>query len=241
MELAPFFWTATAHSIRATEFFMKSLHFRFGLAAATAVATLACGVVTAQTPTSGDRANPTPAAGGPTSSTESNPNGRSAAAGGSMAQGQVSREATQAFVTQAAQANRAEIEEARYVVDHTKSQTVKDFAEKMVSDHTTALDQLKQIASTDGYTMPNGIDSKDQASLDSLKQKQGARMNMAYSNDQEKDHREVISKFEEAAQNRQIAPAVRDYARISLPLLKEHLRMAQQLVASESNGHRKTG
>jgi putative membrane protein len=158
-----------------------------------------------------------------------------------MAQGQVSREATQAFVMQAAQANRAAIEEATYAMDHTTSQAVKDFAEKMVSDHTTTLDQLKQIASTDGYTMPNGVDLKDQASLDSLKQKQGARMNMAYSSDQEKDHREVISKFEEAAQNRQIAPAVRDYARISLPLLKEHLRMAQQLVASESNGRRKTG
>jgi len=229
---------------------MKSLHFRLGLAAATAMATLACGFVTAQTPTNGKRANPTPAAGGPTSSTESNPSGRSAASGGavyqangqsSMALGQVNREATQTFVMQAAQANRAEIEEGKYVMDHTSNQTVKDFAEKMVSDHTTALDQLKQIASSDGYTMPNGVDSKDQAALDSLKQKQGARMNMAYSSDQEKDHREVISKFEAAAQNRQIAPAVRDYARISLPLLKEHLRMAQQLVASESSGHRKTG
>jgi putative membrane protein len=250
MELAPFSQIASAHSIRATEFSMKSLHFRLGLAAATAVAMLACGFVTAQTPTDGDRANPTPAAGGPTSSTESNPGGRSAASGGavyppngpsSMAQSQVNREATQAFVTQAAQASRAEIEEAKYVMDHTTSQTVKNFAEKMASDHTTALDQLKQIASTDGYTIPNGVDSKNQASLDSLKQKQGARMNLAYSSDQEKDHREVISKFEEAAQNRQIAPAVRDYARILLPLLKEHLRMAQQLVASESNDHRKTG
>jgi putative membrane protein len=229
---------------------MRSLHFSFGLAAATAVAMLACGAVTAQTPTNGDRANPTPATGGPTSSTESNPKGRSAASGGStnqtngpssMTLGQVNREATQAFVMQAAQANRAEVEEARYVLDHTDSQSVKDFAEKMVSDHTTALDQLKQIASTDGYTIPNGVDAKDQASLDRLKQKQGARMNMTYSSGQEKDHREVILTFEEAAQNRQLAPAVRDYARISLPLLKEHLRMAQQLVASESNGHRKTG
>lgn len=204
---------------------MKSLRFSFGLAAAGAIMALACSAVTAQPPTNGDRVPPTPATG----------------AQGNIPQDPVSRDATQVFVTHAAQANRGEVEEAKYVMDHTKSQTVKDFAEKMVSDHTTALDQLKQIASTDGYTMPDGVDSKDQASLDRLKREQGARMNMAYSSDQEKDHREVISTFEEAAQNRQIAPAVRDYARISLPLLKEHLRMAQQLVASESNGHRKTG
>jgi putative membrane protein len=204
---------------------MKSLHFSFGLAAAGAVMALACSAVTAQTPTNGDRVPPQPATGGQSSITPE----------------PVNRDATQAFVTRAAQANRAEVEEAKYVMDHTKSQTVQDFAERMVSDHTTALDELKQIASTDGYAIPNGIDSKDQASLERLKQEQGARMNLAYSSDQEKDHREVISKFEEAAQNRQIAPAVRDYARIALPLLKEHLRMAQQLLASESGGNRKTG
>ena len=205
---------------------MKSLHFSIDLAAASALMVLACGAASAQPPTNGARVSPTSTTGG----------ARSAAAAG-----QVDRDATQAFVKQAGQANRAEIEEAKYVMDHTQSQSVKDFAQKMISDHTMALDQLKQIASTGGYEVPNNVDAKDKASMEKLKLKTGARMNMAYSSDQEKDHRAVISKFEEAAQNHQIAPAVREYARTTLPTLKEHLRMAQQLVASESQGNRKTG
>jgi putative membrane protein len=213
---------------------MKTSHLICSLAAAGAMVALSCGTASAQTPTNADTVHSSAASGGAAAD-------RTASPGGAMAQGEVSRDATQAFVTQAAQANRAEVEEAKYIMDHTKSQAVKDFAQRMISDHTTALDQLKQIASTDGYRVPNGVDPKDKESMDSLKHDKGGRMNMAYSSDQEKDHRETISKFEQAAQNRAIAPVVRDYARTTLPVLKEHLRMAQQLVASESKGNHKAG
>ena len=212
---------------------MKSLYFGFGLAAATAVVALACGAASAQTPTNGDRVHPTPSTAGTAADRASGQD--------SMAQGQVDRAATQTFVKQAAQSNLAEVEEAKYVMDHTKSQAVKDFAQRMVSDHTMALDQLKQIASTDGYKVPDSVDAKDNMAMEKLKHEKSARMNMTYSSDQEKDHREVISKFEQASRNHQIAPAVREYARAALPTLKEHLHLAQQLVASESNGNRKTG
>lgn len=236
---------------------MKSPQFSFGLAAATALLALAFGAANAQTPTNGNPVHPSPATGGPTPAGEPSPNGgvgtaaRGTAAGGfaedqtpsqnGIAQGNISRDATQAFVTQAAQANRAEIEEGKYMMDHTKSSAVKQFAQRMIHDHTRALDQLKQVASTDGYTVPSSIDTQDKESMDSLEHDRGARANMAYSSDQEKDHRETIARFEQAAQNRQIAPAVRDYARMTLPVLKEHLRLAQQLVASESKGNHKTG
>lgn len=213
---------------------MKTLHLILGPSAAVAMVALACGAVSAQT-----SSTPGTAGAGATAAPSGYATGATAGEGASAQA--VSRNATQAFVTQAAQANRAEIEEGHYMMDHTKSQAVKDFAQKMISDHTRALDQLQQIASSDGYTMPRGIGPKDRASMDSLEHDHGARLNMAYSSDQEKDHREVISKFQQAAQNRAIAPALREYARSTLPVLQEHLRMARQLVASESRGNHKAG
>jgi len=209
---------------------MKSLHLIYGLAAAAATAALACGMAGAQTTTNGSAAQPAPAA--TTSAT-------TPARQSDMTSGQISRHATQTFVTEAGEANRGEIEEAKYVMDHTQSQAVKDFAQKMLNDHTKALDQLEQLASADGYKMPSSVGLKDKATLAKLKHEKTARIDTTYSSDQEKDHREVISKFEQAEQNPEIAPAMRKYARTSLPVLKDHLRMAQQLVASE--GTRKTG
>jgi len=148
---------------------------------------------------------------------------------------------TQAFINQAAYANRAEVAEARYVEAHSKNQATKDFAKKMIDDHSTSLQQLEQVASSGGLVMPNGIDKKDRSSMSKLKKEQGARLDMAYSSDQEKDHKEVIAKFEKAADDPAIAAAVRDYARQAIPTLKEHLRMAQQLVATESKGNHSAG
>jgi putative membrane protein len=148
---------------------------------------------------------------------------------------------TQVFVDEAAYAHRAEIAEARYMIEHTDSQAVKEFAQKMIDDHTRSLRQLEQVASSGGFAMPAGIDRKDQKSMRRLMRYEGARLNMAYSDEQEKDHRQVIGKFQDVAHDWHIAPAVRDYASNALPTLRAHLQMAHQLVATESKGNRPAG
>lgn len=154
---------------------------------------------------------------------------------------QVSHEATQAFVNQAAYANQSEIAEARYVLQHTHSSQVRQFARRMISDHTMLDRQLRRVAEQNGYSVPSGVDSKDRAMMTTLEHDRGSKLNAVYSMDQTKDHRQVIAQFEQAADDPRIAPAARQAAEMALPILRMHLQMANQLVASEAHGNRSAG
>lgn len=155
--------------------------------------------------------------------------------------GRLDRAATQSFITDAADANLAEIAEGRYALEHSRSPEVKQFAQKMIQDHTTANDQLTKIAMAHGYGVPVAPSRHDEAALQRLGQAHGKRFNAEYSTAQTSDHREVISMFRRAAQDPRIAPQVRQFAQQTLPVLQDHLRMANQLVATEGGGNRSAG
>lgn len=205
-------------------------------AAALGVAALGCGAVSAQTTAEPNPAQVTPGSG--VSPAVAEP---SAATPDSAGNGRVDRAATQRFINEAADADLAEIAEARYAVDHSQSPEVKEFAQKMIHDHTMANDQLTMIAMAHGYATPLAPSHRDEASLHRLEQAHGKRFNADYSRAQESDHREVISMFRRAAQDPGIAPQVRHFAQQTLPTLQDHLRMANQLVAAEAGGNRSAG
>ena len=54
----------------------------------------------------------------------------------------------QDFVTKAAQGNSAEVELGKIVAAKSKNPNVKQFAQMMVKDHTTALNELQELAQT---------------------------------------------------------------------------------------------
>jgi len=151
------------------------------------------------------------------------------------------RQASQRFVTQATYANRAEIQQARYVVNHTANAAVKNFAQRMIHDHTLSLDQLQAIASSGGLQIPAGVSTRDQKSFDELKGRNGAGLDEHYIDDQVMDHKQAVAQFKSAAKPSDLLPAVREYARKTVPTLQEHLHLAQQLVATESKGNHSAG
>ena len=111
----------------------------------------------------------------------------------------------------------------------------------MIHDHKTANDRLTRIAMAHGYAMPVAPSRRDDESLRVLGRAHGQRFNADYSQAQQSDHREVIGVFRRAAQDPRIAPQVRQFAQQSLPVLQDHLRMANQLVATEASGNRSAG
>ena len=72
-----------------------------------------------------------------------------------------------------ANANMTEIELSKVAQDKATSQRLKDFAAMMVTDHTKAGDQLKQLAATKNITLPANLDGKSQDKLDNLNKKSG--------------------------------------------------------------------
>ena len=144
-----------------------------------------------------------------------------------------------AFMDKAAQGGMAEIELGQLATQKGRSEQVKQFGQKMVDDHTKANDQLKQVASQEGVTLPTGLDAKDEATKDKLSKLSGTQFDKAYMKDMVNDHKEDVAEFQKEAQNGK-DPAVKNFAQQTLPVLQEHLQMAQQdeqaLNHGKSNG-----
>lgn len=130
------------------------------------------------------------------------------------------------FVRKAAEANYAEVQLGKLAQDKGTNPAVKDFGQRMVKDHSKANDDLKPIAGKDNLTMPDKMSAKDQALYDRLDRLSGPQFDREYMRAMIRDHQSDVSEFRhesEKAKN----PDVRSYASNTLPVLQEHLRMAE--------------
>ena len=130
------------------------------------------------------------------------------------------------FVMKAAQGGMAEVELGNLAVKQASSSKVKQFGQRMVDDHSKANDELKQVASTKGVTLPTTIGAKHQATVNRLSKMSGAEFDKAYMQDMVKDHQEDVAEFKRESTSGD-DPDVKAFAAKTLPTLQEHLKMAQ--------------
>lgn len=138
------------------------------------------------------------------------------------------------FVKEAALGGMSEVELGKLAVQKSSSEDVKQFAQKMVDDHTKANDQLKQIASKENIPVPDSLDSKHQSRIDKLSKLSGEDFDKAYAKDQLKDHQSDVRDFSAEAQGG-ADPNVKAFAASTLPTLQQHLELAKNLNKSEKN------
>ena len=136
------------------------------------------------------------------------------------------------FVTKAAQGGQAEVELGQLAVDKSQNEQVKEFGQRMVNDHSKANDQLKEIASQQGITLPTGLDAKDQALKDRLSKLSGAQFDRVYMQNMVQDHKADIAEFQKEAKSGK-DQAVKQFAQQTLPTLQSHLQEAQQVHQAE--------
>lgn len=132
------------------------------------------------------------------------------------------------FMKKAAEGGLAEVQLGQLAQQNGQSQAVKDFGQRMVTDHTKANDQLKQVASQKGVTLPTSPNAHDQAEYNKLQKMNGEAFDKAYSKMMVMDHKKDISEFKHEA-NSGSDPDVKNFASQTLPTLQEHLQMAEQM------------
>jgi len=132
------------------------------------------------------------------------------------------------FVTKAAQGGMAEVKLGQLAASKGSSQEVKDFGQKMVTDHGKANDQLKEIASKKGMTLPTDIDASAQATYDRLSKLDGAAFDKAYIADMVKDHKTDVAEFKRES-TRGMDSDLKSFASSTLPIIQGHLDMAQKM------------
>jgi putative membrane protein len=176
--------------------------------------------------------------GGPTTTQPSQPGSPGAGPGATSPIGQAGSEMPMApkwddkkFTKEAAIGGLTEVELGKLAQQKASSDAVKQFAQKMVDDHTKANEELKQVATKEGLEVPDAPDKKNQSRIDKLAKLSGPDFDKAYIKDQLKDHKQDIKKFEGESKNGTV-PGVKDFATKTLPTLEQHLQMVKGLEKS---------
>jgi putative membrane protein len=137
------------------------------------------------------------------------------------------------FVTRAAQDGMAEVTLGELAASQASSDEVKQFAQRMVDDHTIANNELKELASNKGITFPNETSAKHKALQDRLAKLSGADFDREYMSAMVKDHNNAVALFEKASRSGS-DPTLKAWAERRLPTLREHQKMARELAAKVS-------
>jgi putative membrane protein len=145
--------------------------------------------------------------------------------------------AQESWVKKAAQGGMAEVELGKLAQKKAQSDAVKQYAQHMVEDHNKANDELMKVAAVEGITPPSQPAPEHMATKKELTQASGAEFDKKYMEAQIKDHKEMIALFEQGAKSN--SRPIKEYASKTLPSLKKHLKMAQDVHGVASKAARK--
>lgn len=136
------------------------------------------------------------------------------------------------FAQKAATGGQAEVALGQLAQQKASSPRVKEFAQRMVADHTNANQQLQQIASKKDLDMPTMVPTEAQEEQDKLSKLSGKAFDKEYIRYEVQDHQQDVQDFQKA-QNEVSDPDLKQFASQTLPIIEQHLKMAQQIEGKE--------
>ena len=139
------------------------------------------------------------------------------------------------FVKEVAISDMFEIESNKLGQDKGNA-AEKSFASQMVTDHTKTSTELKGLVSGGKVKaeLPTTLDSSHQSKLDKLKGESGKDFSSDFDSMQVTAHKDAVSLFERYAKGGE-NPELKNWAGKTLPALKHHLEMAQNLDKSKQS------
>ena len=153
---------------------------------------------------------------------------------------------SKSFINDLAIAGMAEVQLGKLATERAANADVKAFGQMMVTDHSKAGDELKQVASQLNVQPPTQLDPKHRDLADRLSKLQGAAFDRAYMDAMVQGHQEVLAKLRarstnphaagtaaggqgELAPARQGEQALTQWATKTSPTVQQHLERAQEL------------
>ena len=131
----------------------------------------------------------------------------------------------QEFATQAAEGGLAEVQLSQLAQKQANSAEVRQFADRMVTDHGAANTELMAIAKQKNMTLPKSPNAEHQATMKSLQAKKGADFDAAYMAAMKKDHVKSIALFQAATSPSFADSELKAFATKTLPVIQEHHTM----------------
>jgi putative membrane protein len=129
----------------------------------------------------------------------------------------------------------AEIELGKLAQQKAASDQVKQFASRIVDDHSKANEQLKQIASSKGVAIPSDLDRSTRREIEKLQKLSGAKFDREYMELMVSDHKKDVKEFQAEAKSAKDSD-IKNFASSTLPTLEQHLDLAKSTQAVVKSG-----
>lgn len=140
----------------------------------------------------------------------------------------------QAFVSKALQGGVAEVQLGQLAEQKSQSNDVKQFAQKMVSDHTQMGEKwFKPVAKQVGVSEPKGPSKKDKKLIEKLQGLSGQDFDTQYIQAMVKDHKDDLKEFKSEAQMAQ-DPNVKQIATQGSNIIQQHLQLIEQIAQAHN-------
>lgn len=134
----------------------------------------------------------------------------------------------QDFLVKASEGNISEIKLGQLAMHKANNPQIKQFAQRMIDDHTKAQQQLVKDTEASNIIDPDHM-TKDAAGLyDKLNQEAGADFDKDYMSAMVNDHQDDVNTFQDEIKNGK-NEQLKAYAQNTLPVLQQHLQSAKQI------------
>jgi len=147
---------------------------------------------------------------------------------GMKAEGRMMSSVDQKFMMMAAKGGMMEVEIARLALKKSSNDSVREYAQKMIDDHTMAGDELKQLASAKGVSLLMDMDTKLVAMMAKMQGMSGMEFDMMYVKEAGvKAHQDMEKLFmKESMSGKDME--TKAFAAKTLPVVRMHLQMARE-------------
>jgi putative membrane protein len=132
------------------------------------------------------------------------------------------------FLRNAAEGGMAEVQLGQLAAEKGSSQEVKDFGQKMVSDHTALNNDMTPIAQSMGVTVPKKVNKQHQAEYDKLNGLSGDDFDKEYITAMVKDHHKDLREFRDEATSAS-DPTLKAAVEKGVKVISEHTMMVDKL------------
>jgi putative membrane protein len=141
------------------------------------------------------------------------------------------------FAQMATEAGQKEVNLGNIALERAENPQVKKFAQRMVDDHTKANKELLDILNRKNAAVAAPADKPKQHEkvVEKMAELRGTQFDRAFMRHILQDHRKAVALFAAEAKSGQ-DPALKEFAEKTLPTLKEHLQMAQDLAGGGRYG-----
>jgi putative membrane protein len=130
------------------------------------------------------------------------------------------------FASEALEGGTMEVTLGQLAMQKGSDQAIRAFGQRMVTDHQKANQELAQLLTQKGATLPEAMTKKSDKMTEKFQGETGSDFDKSYIKHMVKDHKKDVEEFQKAAEKADDGD-LKNWAAKTLPTLQEHLSVAQ--------------